>query len=38
MVAKSYFCRYNDIKVGKMHMTIRSRVHVVLLRVSEFHP
>ncbi len=29
---------YNKPKAGKMRIKMRSRIHVVLVRVSEFHP
>ena len=29
---------YNKPKAGKIRIKMRSRIHVVLLRVSEFHP
>ena len=29
---------YNKPKAGKMRTKMRSRIHVVLVRVSEFHP
>ena len=29
---------YNDPKAGNMSMMTRSRIHGVLVRVSEFHP
>ena len=28
---------YNKPKAGKMRIKMRSRIHVVLVRVSEFH-
>ena len=35
---KLCFLVHNSIKAGKMLMMIKSRIHVVRLRVSEFHP
>lgn len=29
---------YNKPKAGKMRIIMRSRIHGVLVRVSEFHP
>ena len=28
---------YNEPKAGKMRIKMRSRIHIVLVRVSEFH-